>query len=228
MNINYPYFEEVYLHLSGIQHYAFCKRQWALIYLEQYWIDNERTVEGNQLHKKVDNPYIVETRGDIIVSRAVPIISHTLRLQGIADVVEFHRTEDEVNSVVLPKRKGFWKPVPIEYKRGKVKEGNIDMVQLCAQTICFEEMLGISIPIGYLFYGKINKRVLVEIDENLRIETKKLAEDMYSMLDAKITPKSNYGSYCESCSLLNICMPKLTTNKINVNRYIEKMLRGNY
>lgn len=137
------YQEEDFLLLSGIQHFVFCRRQWALIHIEQQWQENLRTVEGGILHEKTHDYTIKEKRGDLIISRSMGIYSRTLGITGACDVVEFHKSRD---GVALYGREGNYKPVPVEYKRGKPKQGNADVLQLCAQAMCLEEMLLCRIP----------------------------------------------------------------------------------
>lgn len=211
-----------YLLLSGIQHMAFCPRQWALIHIEQLWADNRLTVEGHYLHERVDNSFLTEKRGSTITVRAMPIRSELLRLQGIADVVEFWETQG--NGLMLPGRKGRWIPVPIEYKRGKHKTNNCDRIQVCAQAICLEEMLGTSIKEGFIFYEQSRRREAVHIDDELRLLTQRLAVSMYQLFSTGVTPPAVWGNQCQQCSLLNQCTPQLVKKKIAVNDYISNNL----
>ena len=215
--------EDEYLLLSGIQHMAFCPRQWALIHIEQLWAENDRTVDGKHLHERADDPYEVESRGDLFVSRSMPIRSESLKLQGVADVVEFWRTDED--GVTIPKKKGKWRPVPIEYKRGQQKIDDRDRVQLCAQAICLEEMLGVHISEGFLFYGKTRRRENVPIDEELRKRVHDLSDEMYRLFRAGITPPASSGKHCQLCSLIELCVPKLTNHK-SVSEYLDLNLVG--
>lgn len=214
--------ESDYLALSGLQHYLFCPRQWALIHVEGLWAENQRTAEGRLLHEKADDPS-VEVRGDIWTVRALRLVSSSLRLAGIADVVEFHRLEPGspgyeagVTSDRLPPicaREGAdvrWRVFPVEYKRGKPKGNHCDAAQLCAQAICLEEMLGASIPSGALFYGQTRRRVDVPFDAALRGLTAESAAAMNELFSAGRTPPAVYGKYCESCSLVDLCLPRKT------------------
>ncbi|MDI9485938.1 MAG: CRISPR-associated protein Cas4 [Bacillota bacterium] len=206
-----------YLPLSGIQHYAFCPRQWALIHIEQQWEENIFTFRGQEMHQKANNPYVVEKRRDKIVARAVPIVSHSLGLYGVADVVEFERSE---RGVTLARRKGFWRPVPVEYKVGRPKSRNIDTLQLCAQALCLEEMFDITLDRGYIFYGATRRRLDVLLDAELRSETKDVAACMHQAFAAGITPAANYNAQCERCSLIQLCIPKLSESK-KVSAYLR-------
>jgi CRISPR-associated exonuclease Cas4 len=201
--------EEEYLMLSGIQHFAFCKRQWALIHVEQYWAENVLTFEGRQLHEKADDPYIGEKRGDRIISRAVPLVSHRLGVYGVADVIEFHRCEEGESGVSLPSRKGRWRPYPIEYKRGKPKSDNYDELQVCLQAICLEEMFEVEIPEGALFYGEIERRTRVELTLELRAYVATMLGEMHELLRRGTTPSEPYNARCDRCSLYEGCHPKL-------------------
>ena len=214
------YDDENYLMLSGIQHFSFCKRQWALIHIEQQWQENRLTFSGQLLHKKADNPYTIECRGDMILSRAMPIRSHSLCLSGVADVVEFHRSPE---GVVLPGHEGVWQVIPVEYKVGRKKTWDCDAVQVCAQAICLEEMLSTSISVGYLYYGKTRRRTEVIFTEELRGCVRDLASAMYRLYETGVTPSAVYGSYCQSCSLVDVCLPEMSDQKRSVSRYMEGM-----
>ncbi|MWC27859.1 CRISPR-associated protein Cas4 [Paenibacillus sp. MMS18-CY102] len=201
--------EDDYLMLSGIQHYAFCKRQWALIHIEQYWSDNVLTFEGQRLHEKADNPCIGEKRGDLIIARSMPLVSHRLGVYGVADVVEFHRCTGEEPGAAIPARRGLWRPYPIEYKRGKPKKGAHDELQLCVQTLCLEEMFGVQIEEGALFYGEIERRTRVDIDTSLRNQAETLLGEMHDWIALGRTPVASYDKRCERCSLYEGCQPKM-------------------
>ena len=139
------YTDDEMLMLSGIQHFAFCPRQWALIHIEQLWADNRLTVEGNIMHSTVDDPFYIRKTNDIITLRSVGLVSKELGLYGISDVIEFYNVELNDNSIKLPEYSGYWEPHPVEYKRGKEKNNHVDEVQLAAQIICLEEMYNIKI-----------------------------------------------------------------------------------
>ncbi len=219
------YSDEDLLLLSGIQHMAFCERQWALIHIEQAWAENVRTVEGHHLHERVDDPDKDETRGDRLIIRAMPIISRTLGLQGVADVVEFCRVfEKSERSCALFDREGWWEVFPVEYKRGKPKTDDRDAVQLCAQAIALEEMLKISIPSGALYYGQTHRRENVDFSEKLRSRTYQFAEHMHRQFERRITPPAVKGKLCTSCSLTEICQPQLSMKHKPVAAYIRRML----
>lgn len=212
------YKEEDYLLLSGIQHFSFCKRQWALIHIEQQWQDNLRTIEGEILHEKTHDLTIKEKRGDLIISRGMPIFSRQLGITGACDVVELHKSQDGVN---IFGRDGKYNPIPVEYKRGKPKEDAHDELQLCAQAMCLEEMLLCNIPEAYLFYGETKHRHRIAINEDLRKHVKLIFKEMHELYDKKYTPKVKVSKSCKSCSLNESCMPKLCKNS-SVKEYIHK------
>jgi len=225
MNTNYIH--DDFLLLSGIQHIAFCERQWALIYLEQAWAENIRTVEGHHLHERTDDPFLDETRRNIRVVRAMPVISYELGLQGMADVVEFVREDREIEgkTIKLKKRKGWWRLYPVEYKRGKPKPDDRDAVQLCAQAMSLEEMLKIQIPQAYLYYGQTKRRVEVVLSQALRDRTRELAVRMHRLYAEGQTPPAKSGKNCSLCSLVEMCQPKLTLKHKSVARYLAQMGR---
>jgi CRISPR-associated exonuclease Cas4 len=202
-----PYSEDDLIQLSSLQHFAYCKRQCALIHIEMLWEENVLTAEGRVMHEKVDSAK-PESRGDIRIQYGLPICSLELGLVGKADVVEFHKTDC-----------GKWIPFPVEYKHGKPKNDNCDKVQLCAQAMCLEEMLSTQIQEGALFYGKTRKREDVLFNDSLRDETKRTALEVRVLFEKKITPQPEYSPKCDQCSLFNLCLPK---KEKNISRYLMK------
>ncbi|MBU5353459.1 CRISPR-associated protein Cas4 [Paenibacillus barcinonensis] len=214
------YNEEDYLLLSGIQHFNFCRRQWALIHIEQQWEDNVRTIEGDHLHRKADEPLIREKRGDKLVVRALPVQSRSLGITGICDVVEFIR---DPQGVPLRGEEGLYLPFPVEYKRGKPKRNDSDHSQLVAQVMCLEEMLVCEIHRAYFYYDEIKHRVEVVITEADRERVRSSIQEMRHYFERNHTPKAKAGPHCQSCSLINICVPDIL-NKRSVSSYIESRL----
>lgn len=214
------YNEEDYLLLSGIQHFIFCKRQWALIHIEQQWEENVRTVEGQHLHKRADQPMIREKRGDKLVVRALPIHSKILGITGVCDVVEFIKAP---KGITLVNEEDLYLPFPVEYKRGKPKKDESDILQLVAQAMCLEEMLVCEIDTGYIFYNEIKHRVEVPITDYYRKQVKRYFDEMHQYFQKKYTPKVKAGPHCSNCSLVNICLPDLMKKK-SVSNYIEGRL----
>lgn len=217
------YSEEDYLMLSGIQHFAFCRRQWAIIHIEQQWSENYRTTAGEIMHKKAHEEGSFEKRGRLLIVRGLRISSRELGLSGQCDVVEFHQHE---NGVDLFGYDGRWKPIPIEYKRGMPKENSADELQLCAQAICLEEMLQTSIPEGYLYYGENKRRSHIEFTNGLRTEVRKMGEEMHELFRRGHTPNVKPGKQCKACSLEDLCVPKLQKGA-RVREYIEKTIKAN-
>ena len=224
--MNKYYHEEEFLLLSGIQHMAFCERQWALIHIEQVWVENVRTIEGKHLHERTDDPFQDETRKNIRTVRSMPVVSYKLGLRGVADVVEFHQTEDEINNVTvrLYNRKGWWRPYPVEYKRGRAKPDDRDAVQLCAQAIALEEMLKIIINSGCLYYGQTRHRKDICFNEELRKRVRELTGKMHMMMDEGKSPKAKKGKHCDLCSLKERCQPELTIRHRSVKEYLSRMV----
>lgn len=212
--------EDDYLLLSGIQHFAFCRRQWALIHIEQQWNENLRTTEGEYLHQRAHNDALTETRGDLIITRGMPVFSREMGVSGTCDVVEFHRNS---GGVPLFGRKGLFLPVPIEYKRGKPKEADEDILQLTAQAMCLEEMLVCNINEGYLFYGETKRRTKVNFDEATRQKVKDSFAEMHELFERRYTPKVKTNSRCRACSVAGLCLPKLCKNR-SAAAYIQQKL----
>jgi CRISPR-associated exonuclease Cas4 len=217
------YTTEELLPLSGIQHFMFCRRQWALIHVENQWNDNVLTIEGHLLHARADDPFFTETRNDVVISRSIPVASYRLGLSGICDVVEFTRAE---TGVQLPERTGYYQPVPIEYKRGRPKQEPVDAVQLCAQAVCLEEMLSVEIPQGYLYYAQTRHRELVVLENNLRTLVEDLAKEMHGYFKRGYTPAVKISKSCRSCSLAEICLPQLEGKKQKASFYIQEYLEN--
>ena len=215
------YQEEDYLQLSGIQHFNFCRRQWALIHIENQWAENYRTVDGNIVHEKAHNSDLNESRGDLVIKRGVNVFSRTLGVSGQCDVLEYRKTDDPEAGIPLKDKEGLWLPFPVEYKRGAPRDGDIsDTLQLCGQAMCLEEMLCCRIPRGALYYNSIHRRVSVEFTDELRGNVIKMLEEMHALYDRRHTPKVRYSKSCNACSLNELCLPKLLRNK-SVADYIK-------
>lgn len=214
------YKEDELLMLSGIQHYEFCKRQWALIHIEQQWLENYFTIDGNFMHKKVHDSSNYEKRKDTIISRGMAIHSFELGISGICDVVEFQKDK---NGISIHGREDKYKVIPVEYKRGKPKITDADELQLAAQAMCLEEMFCCDIPKGYLFYGETKRRTEVVITEEMREHLRKITGEMHEMYNRKHTPKGKKTRACSSCSLCDVCLPAITKQE-DVSVYIDQML----
>lgn len=214
------YEEEDFLQLSGIQHFAFCRRQWALAYIELGWRENVRTVEGRLLHEKAHDVTSEEKRGDLIITRAMPVHSREIGVSGECDVVEFHRSEDGIS---ISGREGLYEIVPVEYKRGKPKDNEIDILQLTCQAMCLEEMLCCSIPFGYLYYGETRHRKQIVFEQEIKKKVSDIFLEMHQYFNRGYTPKVKWSKSCNACSLQDICLPSLGRKK-SVKAYIEKCL----
>lgn len=205
------YDEADLLPISALQHLAFCRRQCALIHIEQAWSENRLTVEGRHLHERV-HERDSETRGATRIARGLRLRSLTLGLSGVADVVEFHRATD-----------GRETPFPVEYKRGKPKSTPCDAIQLCAQALCLEEMLGVTVPGGALFYGTSRRRLDVAFSADLREQTCSMARELHELIAEERTPTAEYGDKCKNCSLESLCMPRATTEH-SVAEYLRRQV----
>lgn len=214
------YAEDDYLMISGIQHFKFCRRQWALIHVEQQWEDNAHTVVGELMHKKVHDPYLTEKRKEVIIARAMPVSSRELGISGECDAVEFHKCEDGIK---LYGHRGLYSVYPIEYKKGKPKLTEEDKLQLAAQVLCLEEMFSTQIPEGAIFYGETRRREPVEITKELREEVRDVFREMHGYYSRRYTPRVKYSKSCNACSLKEICLPKLGKTG-SVKSYIQRML----
>lgn len=215
------YREEDFLLLSGIQHFAFCRRQWALIHIEQQWSENVRTFEGKVMHENAHNPFSQEKRGDVLTVRAMKIFSKEMGISGECDVVEFHA---DSRGIRLWGYEGLFRAVPVEYKRGAPKSHDADELQLTAQAMCLEEMLQTEIERGYLFYGETKRRKEVDFTVELREKVRRSFEEMHNYYEKRYTPKAKSGTFCKQCSLQNICMPELGET-LTVANYVEMALR---
>lgn len=200
------YQEADYLQLSGLQHFSFCRRQWALIHVEQQWQDNLRTVEGDILHERAHDETIRERSRNKITFRGLRISSSELGISGSCDVVEFIRGD---HGARLAGEDGLWQPYPVEYKRGSSKLIDADRLQLCAQAMCLEEMLGCSISEGTLYYGETRRREVVELTEELRAKVTQILSEMHDYYRRGHTPKVKPGKHCNACSMKEVCLPVL-------------------
>lgn len=205
--------------LSGLKHFRFCRRRWALVHLEQQWSENVLTLEGHYMHERVHDDNFTELRGSILLSRGMPIRSETLKITGQCDMVELHRDE---NGVSIQGREGKWRIYPVEYKHGRPDERGADELQLCAQAMCLEEMFHTTIPEGAIFYTSSHRRLSVELTEALRQKVCKTAEILRSIRDGYLIPKAEYSAKCKKCSLSDICMPKVQSS---AKHYCEQMRR---
>lgn len=216
------YDEEDFLQLSGLQHFKFCRRQWALIHIENQWAENYRTADGRILHENAHNSEFSEQRGDRLITRDMRVFSATLGVSGACDILEFHRGS---TGIPLKGKTGLWQPYPVEYKRGKPKQDTEDALQLCGQAMCLEEMLCCEIPVGALYYGEIRRRTEVLFTPDLRLEVQKLLTEMRALYDRWHTPKVKPTKACNACSLKELCLPKLIRSK-SVETYLHRTMES--
>ena len=211
------YNEDQYLMISGLQHFSFCRRQWALIHIEQQWSENYRTVAGEILHERAHDDTFTESRKGILITRGMAVSSRSLGMSGNCDIVEFQKAKD---GITLAGRDGLYEVVPIEYKRGAPKEQDSDLLQLCAQAMCLEEMLLCSISYGYIYYGETKRRFRVDLSNQLRKQVKDAAQEMHEYYRRQYTPKVKITKACNACSLKETCIPKLN-KKLSAHDYIQ-------
>lgn len=198
--------------LSALQHYLYCPRQCALIHIERLWSENRYTAEGQLIHSRTDESS-TEMRHGVRTATAMPLVNHALGIVGVADVVEFHDYPQDTYVY------------PVEYKRGRPKPHKADEVQLCAQALCLEEMLGIQVLEGALFYGKTRRRRVVVFDADLRVLTQDTVNNIRLMLEHGQTPLASYQSKrCDACSLIELCQPRILTKRRTVADWLEQQI----
>ena len=212
-----------YLLISGLQHFSFCRRQWALIHIEQQWFENRLTAEGKVIHKRVHDASSVDIRGGIITMRDMPVKSERLGICGRCDAVEFSQSD---NGITLHVRDGQWDICPVEYKHGRQKSGDCDRLQVTAQAICLEEMFCCKINEGAVFYHETRKREKFPLTDELRETVRLSFEEMHNMFNRGYTPTVKKHAGCNSCSLKEICLPTLCQGKgfLSVAEYLRVTL----
>ena len=216
------YKEDDFLQLSGLQHFRFCRRRWALIHIEHQWEENFRTIDGAILHENAHNTAFSESRGDCFVTRGVSVCSARLGVSGQCDVLEYHRG---TTGIPLAGKAGLWQPYPVEYKRGKPGVTHGDALQLCGQALCLEEMLCCTIPAGAVYYGEPRRREQVVFTEELRAEVRAALTEMHQYAQRGYTPKVKPRKGCGACSLQDVCLPKLM-GKSSVEDYVKEAVEG--
>lgn len=207
------YDEDDLLPISALQHLLFCERQCALIHVEGLWAENRLTVEGRHLHERADSG-AAESRPGLRVERSVAVRSLRIGLTGKADVVEFHRAVDG----------GAERVVPVEYKRGRPKLDESDRVQLCAQALCLEEMLGVAVEAGAVFYGQTRRRLDVPFDAELRARTEDAARRFRFLVTSGTTPRAARMPKCSGCSLIDLCLPDAQGPRRSARGFTERVL----
>jgi CRISPR-associated exonuclease Cas4 len=215
--------EEDLLPISALQHFVFCPRRCALVHIEQVWMENQFTVEGDILHERVDE-LGRESRVTLIVSHGLGIRSLRLGITGKVDVVEFRSSTDAQGCCTLAGKEGHWTPYPIEYKRGSPRRGFGDDIQICAQALCLEEMLECAVPAGSIYYASTRKRREILFSASLRAQTADAILGLRSLMDGGVTPPPVYGKKCDTCSLFDLCQPKIPVRGADPANYVTRYL----
>lgn len=195
--------------LSALEHYAYCPRQCALIHVEQVWSENLYTMRGRDVHERVDEISAHELAG-LRYERALPIWCRRLGLTGKADLVEFHGDV----------------PYPVEYKSGHHRRGNPETLQLCAQAICLEEMFGVHVPKGALFWHGSRERREIVFTENIRAEVERVAAAVHEMIEKRLVPPPVNDKRCEGCSLKESCLPTVVAEKARIKRAARELFES--
>ncbi|MDR0820733.1 MAG: CRISPR-associated protein Cas4 [Endomicrobium sp.] len=207
------YCEDDLLHIRGLYQLSYCKRRCALLFIEQQWSDNFFTARGIVMHDKVHTEKIERKKG-VVIERDIYLKSYELGLIGKSDVMEFHKSGSKLI------------PFPVEYKSGKAKADNTDKVQLCAQAMCLEEMMNITIESGAMFYGKTRNRLNVEFDKSLRDETSGAAREFHTLVNIGETPKPEYLKKCDNCSFKELCLPEMFGRQKSVKKYLKEIINN--
>ena len=214
------YSEDDFLMLSGIQHFKFCRRRWALIHIENQWAENYRTADGSLLHENAHDKGYRESRGDLLITRGMSIHSRILGVSGECDVLEFTKGS---TGVALTGKIGLWQPYPVEYKRGTYDDRSGDKLQLCCQAMCLEEMLCCDIEKGALYYCEPRRRLEVFFDDDLRREVRECLNEMHEFFRRGYTPKVKPTKSCNACSMNEVCLPRLLTRR-TVAEYLNESM----
>ncbi|WP_028884612.1 CRISPR-associated protein Cas4 [Taylorella asinigenitalis] len=204
--VDKPYFQ-----LSALQHYAFCKRQAYLIYVEGLWAENYLTASGELIHTKVDSG-VSDSRNNIKQVRNIQIVSHKYQMSGLIDLIEY----SDMNHITI-----------IEYKRGKPKPNEMDEVQVCAQALCLEEMLGVELSYGYIWYDLNKARHKVCFTDELRDMTISLINEVKILFDNPKAPNPILCSSCKSCSIYDTCLPNIISLD-KTKEYIDNLYESSY
>lgn len=212
--------EEDYLQLSGLQHFVFCRRQWALIHIEHQWAENFRTIDGAVFHENAHNTGFQESRGDRFITRGVSVCSSELGVSGQCDVLEYHRGS---TGIPIAGKDGLWQPYPVEYKRGSPREDTGDTLQLCGQAMCLESMLCCDIPEGALYYGEVRRREKVAFTPELRNQVRQMLAEMHELYRRGYTPKVKPTKSCNAYSMKDLCLPRLMKTR-SVSAYLREAM----
>jgi CRISPR-associated exonuclease Cas4 len=192
--------------ISALEHHVYCPRQCALVHVDGIWVESEHTARGDLGHRRVDSAEHKAERGRLVL-RAIPLWSEEFGLTGRADAIE-----------VGP----GGSLTPVEYKIGH-RHGDAAHVQLCAQALCIEEMTGRHVERGALWFGAPRRRIAVALDEELRLRTLTVIEDVRSWLTARSLPPAVDDARCETCQLVEVCQPSLIAHPARCVRYLEEV-----
>lgn len=195
--------------ISALEHYAYCPRQCALIHVEQVWDENLYTMRGRDVHERVDE-ISGNDQGGVRYERALPIWSARLGLTGKADLVEFH---DNI-------------PYPIEYKSGRRRRGAPETLQLCAQAICLEEIFGVPVPRGAIFWHGSRERREIIFTAAMHEQVELVTNEIRAMIERRVTPPPVNDQRCEHCSLRESCLPELVAEKQRVTRAARNLFEN--
>lgn len=209
-----------YLMISGLKHFAFCRRRWALVHIEQLWSENALTLDGHYMHERVHDVSFTQSRGSVVLTRAMPVSSHVLGAVGECDMVELRR---DPAGVPIYGREGTWRIYPVEYKLGRPDERGADEMQLCAQAMCLEEMFVTDIPEGAVFYGRTRRRVNVELTAELRQKVRDSFDEMHRLFERGYTPRAKLTRACKSCSMYELCSPTIS-KQMSASEYVRRHL----
>lgn len=216
-----PYSDDDCIAISGLQHLAFCKRQWGLIHLNQEWAENFLTANGKIMHERVDSGY-QEFRKGVKQFSGLHIKNMELGLYGRMDVLEIEKTDGPSVDIPWIKLSGNWRLRPVEFKHGKPKDHDADLVQLCAQALCLEEMTGLNVQEGSIFYCELRRRTEFEFDDEIRTRTIELAKEAHQLISSGLLPEVESNHNCKSCSLIDFCQPN-TGNQKKLNDYYQEL-----
>ncbi len=199
------------LPLSLLNDYLYCHRRAALKIVEGWRSSNEHTNRGDVVHEHADLAGYEVAKG-VTLLRALPVWSERLGLNGKCDIVEQR-----------PDRSLF----PVEFKLGKRRQWENDDIQLCAQAICLEEMLGVTVPHGAVFHADSKRRRQVEFTKELRVVTEETAAHLHELLASGHVPPAVFKPACEECSLYQICLPKATEKESRASRLNQALFTTN-
>ena len=196
--------------ISALEHYAYCPRQCALIHVEQVWSENLYTMRGHDVHERVHDDSSHELAG-VRLERSLPIWSCRLGLTGKADLVEFHGDQ----------------PYPVEYKSGRHKRGVPEALQLCAQAVCLEEMFGITVPAGAIFWYGSRERQEIVLTQTMREQVEQVTQAVRRQLEQGLTSPPVNDQRCDNCSLKEACLPDVVADRSAISKAADELFEVN-